>query len=72
VTPLRKGADLQECEVYDLMGIRFTDHPRLRRILLWEGFAGFPLRKDYLNLPGGFKPGLPLFPGVRPEEETDG
>lgn len=72
VTPLWKGADLQECEAYDLMGIRFSGHPRLQRIFLWEGFAGFPLRKDFLHLPGGVKPGLPLFPGVRPEEATDG
>jgi len=64
---LWQGANLQEREVYDLMGIRFSDHPDLRRLLLWEGYAGHPLRKDFLNLPGGFKPGLPRFPGVREE-----
>jgi NADH-quinone oxidoreductase subunit C/D len=47
LTPIWPGADLQEREVYDLMGIRFAGHPNLRRILLWEGFDGHPLRKDY-------------------------
>ena len=47
------GANLQEREVYDLMGISFSDHPNLRRIFLWEGFPGHPLRKDFLALPGG-------------------
>ena len=41
------GADFQEREAWDLMGIRFTGHPDLRRLLLWEGFAGHPLRKDW-------------------------
>jgi NADH-quinone oxidoreductase subunit C/D len=41
------GAEFQEREAWDLMGIRFTDHPDLRRLLLWEGFAGHPLRKDW-------------------------
>ena len=44
-----KGADYQEREVWDLMGIRFVDHRNLKRILLWEGFDGHPLRKDYLG-----------------------
>jgi NADH-quinone oxidoreductase subunit B/C/D len=43
------GADFQEREVYDMMGVRFTGHPNLRRILMWDGFAYFPLRKDYLE-----------------------
>jgi NADH-quinone oxidoreductase subunit D/NADH-quinone oxidoreductase subunit C/D len=44
---LYPGAELQEREVWDLMGVRFTNHPDLRRILTWEGFAGHPLRKDW-------------------------
>ena len=44
-----KGADLQEREIWDLMGIKFSGHPNLKRILLWEGFDGHPLRKDYLG-----------------------
>ena len=47
LVPLYPGADLQEREIWDLYGIRFTDHPDLRRILMWEGFEGFPMRKDW-------------------------
>jgi NADH-quinone oxidoreductase subunit C len=63
VMPVWPGANLQEREAYDLLGIIFEGHPDLRRIFLWDGFAGFPLRKDYLNLPGGLMPGLERFPG---------
>ena len=42
-----KGADYQEREVWDLMGIRFEGHPNHKRIMLWEGFPGHPLRKDF-------------------------
>jgi NADH-quinone oxidoreductase subunit C/D len=41
------GVDFQEREAWDLMGIHFDGHPNLKRILLWEGFAGHPLRKDW-------------------------
>jgi NADH-quinone oxidoreductase subunit C len=47
VTALWQGADFQEREVYDLMGIRFEGHPNLKRIFLWEGFPGHPQRKDW-------------------------
>jgi NADH-quinone oxidoreductase subunit C/D len=47
LVPVYPGADLQERETWDLVGIRFEGHPDLRRILLWEGFAGHPLRKDW-------------------------
>ena len=48
VVSLWQGADFQEREIYDLMGIRFEGHPNMKRIVLWEGFQGHPLRKDYL------------------------
>ena len=63
VTPVWAGANLQEREAYDLMGIVFEGHPDMRRIFLWDGFDGFPLRKDYLIGPGGRFPGLERFPG---------
>jgi len=44
---LYPGVDLQEREAWDLLGIKFTGHPDLRRILTWEGFEGHPLRKDW-------------------------
>ena len=47
VIGLWQGADFQEREVYDLMGITFEGHPNLKRIFLWNGFKGHPLRKDF-------------------------
>ena len=49
LTSLWQGADFQEREIYDLMGISFQGHPNLKRIFLWDGFQGHPLRKDYLQ-----------------------
>jgi len=48
VVGLWQGADFQEREIYDLMGIRFEGHPNMKRIFLWEGFQGHPLRKDFM------------------------
>lgn len=49
VVSIWKGADLQEREIWDLLGIGFADHHNMKRILLWEGFPGHPLRKDYIG-----------------------
>ena len=49
VVSVWRTADLQEREAYDLMGIRFEGHPNLKRIMLWEGFPGHPLRKDFVT-----------------------
>jgi len=48
LTPLWRGAEFQEREVYDLYGVIFDGHPDLRRILMWDEFVGFPMRKDYV------------------------
>lgn len=45
--PLWAGAEWPECETYDLLGIKFRNHPNLRRIMLGEDWVGYPLRKDY-------------------------
>ena len=49
LTPLWRGAEFQEREAYDLYGITFEGHPDLRRILMWDGFKDFPMRKDYVE-----------------------
>ena len=48
ITPIWRGAEFQEREAYDLFGVRFEGHPDLRRILMWDGFEGHPMRKDYV------------------------
>ena len=47
LTPEFPGAELQEREAWDLLGIRFEGHPNHKRVLTWEGFEGHPLRKDW-------------------------
>lgn len=48
LTPLWRGAEFQEREIYDLYGVIFEGHPDLRRILMWDNFVGFPMRRDYV------------------------
>jgi NADH-quinone oxidoreductase subunit C len=47
LTPIWRSAEFQEREVFDLYGIHFEGHPDLRRILMWDEFADYPMRKDY-------------------------
>ena len=47
LTPIWRSAEFQEREIFDLYGIKFDGHPDLRRILMWDEFEDFPMRKDY-------------------------
>ena len=49
LTPVWRGAEFQEREIFDLYGIIFDGHPDLRRILMWDGFKDFPMRRDYVE-----------------------
>lgn len=49
LTPVWRGAEFQEREAYDLFGITFEGHPDLRRILMWDEFKDYPMRKDYVE-----------------------
>jgi len=68
IVSVYQGADWHEREIYDMMGLKFNDHPDLRRILMWEGYPYYPLKKDFpleglpSDLPGeeGFSRVAPL------------
>jgi NADH-quinone oxidoreductase subunit C len=49
LTPVWRSAEFQEREIFDLYGIVFEGHPDLRRILMWDGFEDFPMRRDYVE-----------------------
>jgi NADH-quinone oxidoreductase subunit C len=49
LTPLWRGAEFQEREIFDLYGIVFDGHPDLRRLLMWDEFRDHPMRKDYVE-----------------------
>ncbi len=48
LTPVWRSAEFQEREIFDLYGVQFDGHPDLRRILMWDEFTDFPMRKDYV------------------------
>lgn len=49
LTPVWRGCEFQEREIFDLYGIQFDGHPDLRRILMWDEFKDHPMRKDYVE-----------------------
>ncbi|MGH9459091.1 MAG: NADH-quinone oxidoreductase subunit C, partial [Thermoanaerobaculia bacterium] len=65
VTSVWKAANWPERETFDMFGIVFDGHPSLERILMWEGFSGFPLRKDFPAR--GIDTGARIYPEVFPE-----
>lgn len=74
IVSIYPGAEFQEREAYDLMGIRFEGHPDLRRILMWEGFEGYPLRKDWKEpyFEEETKPFKSRWPDGEPKRAEDG
>ena len=66
VVPVWRGANWPEREAYDMYGIRFAGHPDMTRILLWEGFNGYPLRKDFPV--EGIDTGSAIYPEYYEEE----
>jgi NADH-quinone oxidoreductase subunit C len=79
IVPVYQGANWHEREVYDMMGIHFAGHPDLRRILMWDGYPYFPLKKDFpleglpTDLPGeeGFSRVAPMEGGPFVAAPTD-
>jgi NADH-quinone oxidoreductase subunit C len=65
VTSVWKTANWHERETFDMLGITFSGHPNLERILMWEGFNGHPLRKDFPIR--GIDTGARIYPEVFPE-----
>jgi hypothetical protein len=65
VTSIWRTANWHERETFDMFGIQFSGHPNLERILMWEGFNGYPLRKDFPVR--GIDTGARIYPEVFPE-----